>query len=195
MDRELYMALSNGFFATCDAFVLKDQNQHMHDLRLVSIIGSQAAVKAIAAGILKADTHPVILRPESEDSELEGFWSVREQVSGKWRSRIMRLPATKAWHGLVYSSMLEYNQEDPNFVLLAGLDSVEAMDRHLQFVNRRVTIPVHPEWKGWLWGRGLETGEILPLIAHGVSAWECKPQQDALKADISQGIRDGLLTV
>ena len=196
MTRQLYIASCQGFSATCDAFVVsKVKDSYFEDLRLLSIIGGQAGTKAIAAGILKRNTESVWLRPETNDEDLEAFSALRMDVSRPWRSRTMRLPESKAWHTLVYSTMLEFNQDEPSFVLLADPGTVSAVDKHLQFLNRRVALPVHPSWKDWLWERGLTAGEIKPLLTTGVSAWECTPDHNELKADITAAIQEGLLTV
>lgn len=194
MTAELYSATSNGFTATCDAFVAKDDGKTFAELKLLSVIGSQQAVKAISAAILKSNAEAVGLRPEKDESDLPRLSALRQPMS-HWRTRTMRLPQTKAWHTLIYSVALEYNREEPGFVLLGEPGAGNAVDRHLQFLNRRIALPIHPEWKDWLWQRGLHKGEIAPLLAYGVSAWECAPDQEALKADISRGIRDGILKV
>ena len=93
----------------------------------------------------------------------------------------------KAWHTLVYSTMLEFQTKTSRgFVLLADPgDGPPLLTKHLQFLNRRVALPVHPSWKDWLWERGLTAGEIKPLLTTGVSAWECTPDHNELKADIN----------
>ena len=196
MERQLYTATSNGFSATCDAFVAKqDSTLYVKQLRLLSIIGGQAATKAIAAGVLKRDAEIVRLTPQDDDWSLEPVNAMRMGDSGPWRTKTMRLPQTKAWHTLVYSTMLEFNREEPNFVLLAEPGATDAMERHLQFLNRRVSLPLHPSWQSWLWERGLRSGEVQPLVAEGLSAWECLPDQDALKVDIKWAVRQGTLIV
>ena len=176
-------------------YVVKDQSEnYFKELRLLSIIGGQAAVKAISAGILKRDTETVRLTPDDPDIGGQVFSAIRYMNGVNWRSRTMRLPQTKAWHTLIYSTMLEFNREGPGFVLLGEWGVESAADRHLLFLNRRIDLPVHPDWKDWLWKRGLQTGEIKPLLGLGLSAWECAPDQEALKEQISKAIRGGILT-
>ena len=48
---------------------------------------------------------------------------------------------------------------------------------------------MHPEWSDWLWRRALRTGEAIRLQAHGLTAYRCEPDTDALRADISTALR------
>lgn len=199
MTRELYTVSSNGFTANADAFVLGEHNEQVESLWLLSVIGTQAAVRAITAGALKRDAEIVSLRKladlsDEPDPASDRTYAIRTPESGAWKSRLMRLPFTRGWHGLIYSTQLEYNSESPGFVLLAELGVDDAADRHLQFINRRISLPIYPAWKYWLWYRGITKGEITPMTTAGLSAWQCTPGEDALRTDITADIQAGILT-
>ena len=201
-DKQLFTAASNGFSATSDAFVMREDADHpdlyVKELLFLSIIGGQAAVKAIASGILKKNTELVSLSANRYDDVEDGkrlYAAMRKPISGSWKSRTMRLPETRAWHSIIYSTVLEFNRDESNFVILGEFGEETAQARYLQFLNRRIGLPIHPDWQDWLWQRGFRTGEIRPLIASGVLAWECAPDEGALRLALSRGIIDGSLIV
>lgn len=211
MAGQLFNAVANNFSVTSDAYVVTgDKTQYLRDLLFLSIIGGQSAVKAVSAAVLKRSPDAVSLSPLHEDDHLQRvrdflqdnpapaakrLAAIRRADSGKWRSRTTRLPATRAWHTIIYSTLLEYDQEGKRFVLLAEPGSEDASLRHLQFLSRRVSIPLYPTWKDWLWERAITSGEISELDAVGVKAWGCYPDEAALKIDIGICVRAGTLTV
>ena len=75
-DKQLFTAASNGFSAPSDAFVMREDADHpdlyVNELLFLSIIGGQAAVKAIASGILKKNTELVSLSANRYDDVEDG---------------------------------------------------------------------------------------------------------------------------
>ncbi len=53
----------------------------------------------------------------------------------------------------------------------------------------------HGSWADWLWQRGLDNGEIVPLQSVGVSAYRCSPKADKLREDLSDAVASGRLTL
>ena len=47
----------------------------------------------------------------------------------------------------------------------------------------------------WLWRRGLDEGEIVPLQSVGVSAYRCSPKAAKLREDLSGAVASGWLTL
>ncbi len=66
---------------------------------------------------------------------------------------------------------------------------IEAAALNYRFLNRRVDLPLHPSWAGWLWERGLDANEIEALESLGVHAYRCRPDPSALQEDVSQAVR------
>ena len=217
--RILYQAYTQGFSAVCDAFATETEGSPA-GLWLLSIIGPQNGCKAIIANILKDRPETLKLEPDLEsdddasyDSEEEtaGRWdnleayvptnyvtnepvpftSTRDQRSGKWTYKATKLPLTRAWHVLAYSVRAQYDRDDSNFILVGKPQETRAPERHLQFLNRRISLPLHPAWADWLWDRGLETGEIAKLHSLGIQAWKCEPNEMALRWEITQAIVEG----
>ncbi|MPZ51020.1 MAG: hypothetical protein GEU75_17250 [Dehalococcoidia bacterium] len=174
-----------GFTATVDACA-QDEGQ----LWLISMLGSQQAVRAIWARLLKGETAYL-----AED-ELAGgtpCWLARE-AWGTWRFFRGRLPSGFAYQGMLVPDLAAYAIDRQEFLLLARHEE-EAPLLHYRFLNRRVDIPLHQSWSGWLWERGLNTEEIQALESVGVQAFHCRPIADALQADLAQAIRQRVLSV
>ena len=66
---------------------------------------------------------------------------------------------------------------------------------HHRFLDKRSPLPLHGTWAGWLWERGLEEGEIVPLQSVGVSAYRCSPKAKKLREDLSDAVSSGRLTL
>ena len=66
---------------------------------------------------------------------------------------------------------------------------------HYRFLNRRVDLPLHPSWAGWLWDRGLASGETEALHSAGIYAYRCRPDVAQIEEDISAAVRSRRLIV
>lgn len=70
-----------------------------------------------------------------------------------------------------------------------------------RFLDRRVTVPLHPSWMDWLWTLALEKEWAKPLKAFAASgrfiaAYKCLVSHPAqVEAEVSEGVRRGVLKV
>ena len=192
-EERILTASIDGFSTTCDAFVIRSESEdeHFKELLFLSVVGSQSVVKAISAGVVKRKAEPVSFSTLRQRLAV----AIKKPESGTWRLRTMRLPESRAWHSIVYSTMFEFDRDDSDFLLLAEPDTPDVSLRHLQFLNRRIALPIYPDWKDWLWQRSLMTGESKSLTAEGVQAWQCNVDEGALRRDIERGIQAGELMV
>ena len=71
----------------------------------------------------------------------------------------------------------------------------KAPQLHHRFLDRRIPLPLHPGWSDWLWERGLRTGEIEELKGEGIRAYRCRPDVEALRADLAASVSVGELVV
>ena len=90
--------------------------------------------------------------------------------------------------------MAEFSFERADFLLLAQ-DQADAPGLHHRFLDRRSPLPLHRSWGDWLWRRGLDTGETVPLESAGLLAYSCHPNGEELKADLSAAVAAGTLTL
>ncbi len=191
---ELYTVSAGGFSATADAFARDPDDK---ELWFLSMVGSQTALKAIWASLLKQPPEPAHLIRGVDGGELTGDYlrcSVPYQTIGTWTTKIARLPTTGGWHALVFTRMAEFAFEREDFLLLARTEE-EAPALHHRFLDRRSPVPLHDSWARWLWRRGLRNGEIKPLQASGISAWVCSPDAEKLRADLSDAVALGTLAL
>ena len=159
--QDLHTIDAGGFSATVDAFA-RDENTD--GLWFLSMVGSQTALKAIWASLLKQPPDVAHLIRGADGMPLSGGYqrcSVPYDTIGTWTAKIARLPVSGGWHALVYTKMAEFAFERDSFLLLATSEE-KAPALHQRFLDRRSSLPLHNSWAGWLWQRGLDCGEILP---------------------------------
>ena len=192
--RELYTVSAGGFSATADAFARDPDSE---ELWFLSMVGSQSAVKAIWAALLKQPPDAAHLLAGTDGMALSGGFhscAIPHETVGTWTTKIARLPVSGGWHALVYTRMAEYAFEREGFLLLAPGEE-EAPALHQRFLDRRSPLPLHRSWAEWLWRRGLARREILPLQSAGIHAYRCQPDAEALREDLSVAVASGTLTL
>ena len=185
---DLYTVSAGGFSATADAFA---RDPDTEDLWFLSMVGAQTALKAVWAALLKQPPEPAFLESGTTSADYRRCLVPRHTV-GTWTTRIARLPVSGGWHALVYTRMAEYAFDREAFLLLAQSEE-EAPALHYRFLDRRSPLPLHRYWAEWLWRRGLESGEIVPLQSAGVLAYRCDPDPERLRDDLSEAVAAGRL--
>jgi hypothetical protein len=181
---------AGGFGASVDAFACEpdaDANPPRLRLWLVSLLGSQQAVKALWAQLIKGETATL-----STDDASVRFCALAPEGARAWRFFRASLPASGGYHGLLVPEMAMFTAERPDFLLLRRSED-DAAKLHYRFLNRRVTLPLHPSWAQWLWTRALGSGEARSLASRGLDAYLCVPDEAALAADLMADIRQGTL--
>ena len=192
--QSLYTISAGGFSATADAFA---RDEDAETLWFLSMVGSQTALKAIWASLLKQPPEAAHLIRGAEGMALSGGYQrcvIPQQTVGTWTTKIGRLPVSGGWHALVYTRLAEYASERGDFLLLAQSEA-EAPELHHRFLDRRSPLPLHRSWKGWLWRRGLQDGSIVPLRSVGIVAYRCSPDADRLREDLSEAVASGRLAL
>ena len=200
--KALYEVTANGFTAVTDAFALRisdDEDKDIQSVWMLSMLGNQSSLKAISASLTKMT--PEELQFKSTEYSPENRLNIRatrSHNSGSWRSKMIRLPLSRAWHCLAYPAQAEFHHQpkrSSSFLILAAGDSGTPQASHHRFLNTKVKIPIHPNWTGWLWSRGISKGEIHPLKCYGrIEAWICTPDEDELREDITTAIKTGLIS-
>ncbi len=191
---DLYTISAGGFSATADAFARDADNE---TLWFLSMVGSQTALKAIWASLLKQPPETAHLIKGADGMALSGGYQrcvIPYETIGTWTTKLSRLPASGGWHALVYTRMAEFAFERDSFLLLAP-DEEAAPSLYHRFLDRRSPLPLHHSWADWLWRKGLRDGTITPLQASGITAYRCQPNAEWLREDISQAVAAGRLTI
>jgi len=181
---QLLTIRAGGFSATVDGCA-----RDAEELWFVSMLGHQQAVRAIWARLVKGEAAYL------SETELGGQpVPLAREAWGTWRFSGMRLPSGSAYHGMLVPELAAFAADRRDFLLLAR-EQDEAAHLHYRFLNRRLDLPLHPLWAEWLWARGIENGEVETLTSVGIQAFRCRPEPDALREDIGEAVRRGVLSV
>ena len=199
---ELWTISAGGYSATVDAFATMSpvgggNPGAEHDLWFLSMVGPQTSVKAVWATLLNNPPGIAHLTPGAEGLALEGGYRqcrIPYVSQGTWTTKITRMANGMGYHAMVYTHMAEHGFDREDFLLLAQEEG-KAPRLHLQFLDRRISLPLHHSWDGWAWERGLEKREIVPLDCLGIHAWRCVPNTALLQRDLGQAIREGMIGV
>ncbi len=190
----LFTVNAGGFSATADAFARDPQDG---TLWFLSMVGSQTALKAIWASMLKQPPEPAHLIQGADGMAVSGGYQrcvIPHSTIGTWTTKIQKLPSSGGWHALVFTRMAEYAFERDDFLLLAeSEDAAPAL--HHRFLDRRSALPLHRNWADWLWKRGQRRKEIVKLDSQGIVAYRCSPDSEELREDLSMAVGMGALTL
>ncbi len=192
--QDLHTISAGGFSATADAFARDEDTQ---GLWFLSMVGSQTALKAIWASLLKQPPDAAHIIRGVDGTAPSGNYQrcvVPHDTVGTWTTKIARLPVSGGWHALVYTKQAEFSFERDDFLLLARSED-EAPNLHHHFLDRRSPLPLHRSWADWLWRKGLRSGAIVPLQSSGVVAYRCSPNAERLREDLSEAVAEGRLTL
>ena len=191
---QLYTISAGGFSATVDAFARDEQTE---GLWFLSMLGSQTAVKAIWATLLKQPPEAAFLIQGADGLPHSGGYQrclVPEETIGTWTTKIARLPSSGGWQAMVYTKLADFRFERDEFLLFAP-DEEAAPALHRRFLDRRSDLPLRPEWADWLWRTGLRQKTIVPLESVGVAAYKCQPNHELLREELSQAVASGRLAL
>lgn len=188
---ELPVLQAGGFSACVDAYAWEPDPQRgtgLMRLWFLSLLGSQQALKALWARLLRGET-------ATHSRELLGetrFCALAPEGPKQWRSWTASLPGA-AGHQLVLLPEAARHTDPRGEFLLLPRTLEEAATLHFRFLDRRVDLPLHSGWAHWLWERAQRAHEAVPLEAEGIHAYRCAPQPERLAADLSAAVRDGSL--
>ena len=140
---DLFTISAGGFSATADAFARDPDSQ---GLWFLSMVGSQTALKAIWASLLKQPPEVAHLIKGADGMALSGGYercSIPYNTIGTWTTKIARLPVSGGWHALVFTKTAEYAFERDDFLLLAQSEG-EAPALHHRFLDKRSPVAPAP---------------------------------------------------
>ena len=195
-EAELWTISAGDFSAAMDAFAVAppENPDRLSSLRFLSMLGPQSSLKAIWSSLLNSPPKPGHLTPGADELVLNEEMITCQTPAESLGTWTTRLANRMGWHAGTYSKIAEYSHERDDFLLVVRPGEDPAKRRH-RFLDRRVSIPLHRSWAGWLWERGLEKVEIQPLECLGIRAWRCIPKPEQLEEDLSRGVAQGVLTL
>ncbi len=180
-----------GFSASVDMFAWEpdpDPAARRMRLWLLSLLGPQESVKALWARLVKGEM--ATLSFEALGSA--HFCALAPEGPRAWRFYTANLRAAAGYHGVLVPEAALYGGERPDFLLLVRQPE-EAPMLHYRFLNRRLDLPLHPEWASWLWDRALRIGEAVALESRGLRAYRCLPNPEKLAVDLGAALREDIL--
>lgn len=187
------------FTAHLDAFAwAPGRVQRQREFWFLSLVGSQVALRAVWARLLKGEQATVLV-----DGPLgrASFATLGPEGAGGWRAHAAALPSAGGHQLALFPASSFFLAERDDFIVIPpprrSLRGVPLPTRHYRFLNRRVDLPLHPTWAAWLWERALRQGEATALETYGLDgpAYRCAPNPARLRADISAAVASGALTV
>ena len=185
---------AGGFSAVCDAYAVNPLNEGIY---FISMIGPQTSVKAIWSKLLNSPPSPAFISKGVPGlSAIEDFtrYVIPQHIIGSCTTKISKLPNKNGWHAMVYTKNAEYTNPNDSFLLIARNEE-EAPKLHYRFLDKRVTVPIHESWALWLWERGLENSEIIPLECLKIVAYWCEPKVSKLREDLTLAIQNGEISL
>lgn len=182
---------AEGFSASVDAFAWEhepDPAARRMRLWFLSMLGHRQAVKALWARLVKGE----IATMSFEGLGQARFCALAPEGPRGWRFYTASLPAAAGYQGVLVPEAALYASERTDFLLLARR-SEQVARLHYRFLNRRLDLPLHPNWADWLWERALCRGEVVALQASGLDAFRCAPDAERLAIDLTAAVRCGEL--
>ena len=149
-----------GFTACCDAMVAKIVNNQLFAFFL-SVIGTPSSVKALTAILYGGNTCRVS-NPDDTEFEFLGPEQIRELTfPGNLQTCRSRKIGDTVNKLLVSTSITGANQSNaaPS-ALVYGPDMPTVIERAFLRFDAATTIPLKPEWQGWLWDEVLNPEKL-----------------------------------
>ncbi len=185
------------YIFTDDATAINDEYaiDPQDHLWFISIIGSAREIRKIITTITNArhiEINPTYL--ETSMTTRNRQCRIPQRTRQMWAVKYTGLPRIQAAHAILYPQLAELYNNHQDFLLLLPPDRNPA-EQHFRFLNRRTTLPIHPDWADWLWQRGIESGEITPLETMTMQAWYCQWNEQTLKEHLSIAIANKHLPI
>ncbi|MFN8472130.1 MAG: hypothetical protein U0822_08080 [Anaerolineae bacterium] len=184
---------AGGFSASVDAYAWeRDPGQDRYQMRLwfLSLLGSQQAVRALWARLIKGEVATL----STEILGTARFCALAPEGPQGWRFFTASLPMAAGFQGVLVPRIACYTHDRLDFLLLPR-QAQDAGLLHYRFLNRRLDLPLHPTWADWLWQRALRAEEAVALETMGIFAYRCDPDVEALAADLCEAVARGALGV
>lgn len=170
---------TGGLRAWVDGYVL---SEHGGSVYCLSIFGAVGAVQAVSATLVSGKT---ILLWEREElgSQLYRQWG---QI--KYRMISKRLPSSKMLSMviLIDSAMLS---DDQDFLIITKKENPK--DLLYRNLVHRSEMPLHPNWKEWLWATFKHFEWITVLKGYRMHGYSISYADDDLADALESGIKTG----
>ena len=191
---DLYTITAGGFSATADAFA---RDEETDGLWFVSMVGSQTALKAIWASLLKQPPDVAHIIRGADGMALAGGYKrcvvpVRDHRDLDDQDRPPAGLRRLARPGLHQDRRVRLREGQ---LPAAGADGRGCPCAPPPLPGQAQPAPPARLLGGLALAAGLDEGEIVPLQSVGVSAYRCSPKAGKLREDLSGAVASGWLTL
>ncbi len=145
---------------------------------VLSLVGSREAVKAVWARLMKGEAAYLDTGPQVKAVRMNTF------EGGKLLTE--RLPSG-AFHGLLLSKALLSGE----LVLCEREEDLPA--RFFHYLTQKLRLPLHSDWRGWLWEHALTTSMVEQISSQRLHAYEVNLSVFELEAEVRQALLAGEL--
>jgi hypothetical protein len=145
---------------------------------VLSLVGSREAVKAVWARLMKGEAAYLDTGPQIKVVRMNTF------EGGKLLTE--RLPSG-AFHGLLLSKALLRG----DLVLCEREEDLPARFFHL--LTKKLRLPLHSDWRDWLWDHALGSGMAERLASQRLHAYEVNLPVYNLEVEVRQALLAGEL--
>ena len=186
----------NGFTAYVDAYAWEQDTTARYSTKMnlwfISVVGTSAGVKAIWARLLKGELGTM---RQGIPHRADPFCTLAPEGPKQWKMTPRHLPLAAAHQMVLLPECARFNTTGRTDFLLMPQTEDDAAGLHYRFLDKRVPLPLHPQWTAWLWDRAVRQGEAVRLESHGCIAYRCRPNVEALTADVAAAVRNRVLTI
>lgn len=143
---------------------------------VLSLVGSREAVKAVWARLMKGEAAYLDMGQQVRAARMN------TAEGGKLLTE--RLPSG-AFHGLLLSTALLQGE-------LVLCKREEELPAHFYTVlTRKLRLPLHRDWRDWLWEHALSTGMVEQMASQRLHAFEVNLSVCNLEAKVRQALLAG----
>ena len=202
-----------GMVATLQGYALAETPGGYVAWYLSMVGAAREAVRAIWAGLVDSRPRHTTLHIPTPDGLLSGSVELAPRdLSGGWRMYSARLPRSAAYQEVIVPRVALLHPERGGrgtsrdeaeasrtrpFVLLNVADQPLTLAQlyHAR-LDRRVRVPLLPQWANWTWAVAQQTGSATPLICGGAitGAYLCAVDEAQLAERVGAAIRSGELS-
>ena len=178
-----------GFITYCDALIARKNAENRFNAVFLSLIGTPSHIKATSAILFQGDSCHVL---NQDDSRIELDFLANQST---YRTRKIGETVNKVMISPCYFE-IQGKSRPRRAAVVYGPDMATVTERAFLRFDAGTTIPLKPEWQGWLWDEVLQPeklysfGEEELQEAYLVS-WS---DDDTLQRQILEGVATRYLT-
>lgn len=168
--------------------------QNNSTLLFLSIIGYKTSLKSIFSALVNVKSVNCNLGDESGFGQEKILYPYYE-----YQSLSKQLPSGLS-HVFIYPKKANFNNldgEHSDFILFFKEDDDEKLIKNTfyLYLDKATTIPLHANWKDYLWTIGMDNGWITKLKTRRMNAYLVNPSEKELIEEIRHALKEKIICV